>query len=92
MMKRCLSCNGSGRVMGGGMMMADCDNCDGRGKIQEADDELEYLQLKTTDSFKNAIDKIKKIDNTLSDDQAEKIFKDELDRTKDEKPSKKSRK
>lgn len=32
---RCVPCGGSGIVMGGGMMMKDCFECDGRGKIHE---------------------------------------------------------
>ena len=28
---RCNVCNGSGKVMGGGMMIKDCDECDGLG-------------------------------------------------------------
>jgi RecJ-like exonuclease len=30
---RCKNCVGSGKVMGGGMLMADCDECEGVGKL-----------------------------------------------------------
>lgn len=34
-MKRCPCCSGSGKVLGGGMLTKDCDNCDGLGKLPE---------------------------------------------------------
>lgn len=30
---RCKTCIGSGRVMGGGMIIHDCDDCEGTGKL-----------------------------------------------------------
>ena len=76
--KRCIACTGSGRVMGGGMMMQDCDDCDGTGKIYIDDPELEFNEMKATKAYKNAIDKIKNTDKNLSDEAAENIFKDEF--------------
>ena len=88
----CQCCAGSGKIMGGGMIMRDCDECSGAGSIIEADDDIEYLQLKATDSYKDAIQKIKKVDPELSTEDAEEIFKKELVSLRDEKIDKKDRK
>lgn len=52
--RRCTPCAGSGKVMGGGMLFNDCDNCYGTGKIEELDkQELELLELKETLEYQN---------------------------------------
>lgn len=42
---RCLTCAGSGKVMGGGMMYRECENCEGAGKLYklETADEHKYV-------------------------------------------------
>ena len=83
--KRCTPCGGSGKVMGGGMMIHDCQPCKGSGKVSEAIDDIEYLQVKETESYQNAIKNIQKMDSNLSQEEAEDIFKSEFDKL-DEKP------
>lgn len=31
---RCFTCGGTGKIMGGGMIMKDCHTCDSTGKIE----------------------------------------------------------
>jgi hypothetical protein len=84
--KRCIPCGGSGRVMGGGMMMNDCEHCDGLGKIIVSDDDIDYLAKKQNDkeleSYKKAKKNIKSVDESITDDQAERILDDELNKSK----------
>lgn len=65
MNKRCMKCAGCGTLMGGGMIYYDCPNCNGKGNI-----ELSH--------YDEAIHKIKALDASLSDDEAKKIFDDEM--------------
>lgn len=83
---RCNTCVGSGRVMGGGMMQQDCDDCDGRGKIF-IDDEKEFVIDKHSKHYKEAIKNIKNIHEGITNEKAEEIFEDELKKInlKDEK-------
>jgi hypothetical protein len=78
--KRCIPCAGSGKLMGGGMMINDCDHCRGSGKITQPNDEIDYLQLKTTESYKKAIDSIKSSDDKITHEKAEEMFKEEFDK------------
>jgi len=80
MKKRCIPCNGSGRVMGGGMMLSDCEHCDGKGKIDEPENELEFLLTKDSKRYQEAKEKIKKLDPVMSDTAAEQILDEELNR------------
>ena len=73
-MKRCINCQGSGRVLGGGMMHRDCEDCGGTGKT---------LDIKETDSYKNAINEIAEKTN-ISTDEATEIFDDEFKKLKDD--------
>lgn len=87
MQKRCLPCNGSGKMMGGGMLTINCEHCHGVGKIEEPEieNELDYLQMQSTESFKKAIANIKALDKNITDDEAEKVFKSELYKLRDDK-------
>lgn len=90
--KRCTPCGGSGRVMGGGMMMTDCDYCDGVGKVAIVDeDEIDTLLAKETDHYKEAIKGIKAIDVNITDEQADKMFKEELTKIKAKEKKKKEK-
>lgn len=79
MLKRCIPCCGSGRVMGGGMIMSDCDHCEGRGKVKVVEDDIGFLEEKTTVSYNEAIDRIKKETN-LPDKEAKEVFDKEVKR------------
>lgn len=77
MISRCKSCLGSGRVMGGGMIFKDCEHCDGDGKISDIPTKTvadPRLIDKRTARYKSAIKRIKELDATITDDQAEKMF------------------
>src|SRR5690242_1838328 len=73
---RCMNCNGSGKLMGGGMMMIDCDNCFGKGKI--SDGKITIDDIKNTDSYRDAVQNIRAMNPVLTKDQAEKLFDDEF--------------
>lgn len=75
---RCLPCYGSGQVLGGGMIQKDCEECDGRGKIEETIDDMEYLKVRSTESYDNAINKIKSLHPSISDEKAKELFENEL--------------
>lgn len=75
--KRCIPCGGSGKAMGGGMILADCDHCDGHGKIDVPPDEIEYLLAKNTEHYNKAKDEIKELGN-LSDKEAETILDENI--------------
>ena len=81
--KRCACCNGSGRVMGGGMMHQECDDCEGRGRIYVSEvKEVKPNEInKETDEYKKAIKKIKKLSPEISDSDAEKMFEKAWDET-----------
>lgn len=81
---RCASCYGSGKIMGGGMIMKSCDQCNGHGKIEVADDDIDYLLKKGTDHYKQAKDRIKQSDSSLTDEDAEQMLDEEL--SKQDKP------
>lgn len=76
--KRCLICQGSGRVMGGGMIFHDCKDCDGFGKIKNIGDEISYLQITQSESYKDAVADIKKMDPKLTTDDADKLLQKQL--------------
>jgi RecJ-like exonuclease len=75
---RCKDCGGSGRVMGGGMMMWDCETCDGVGKIRKVDDEVADLEMRQTASYRKAIEEIKNMDSSITEEKAQEIFDREL--------------
>jgi hypothetical protein len=77
--KKCMVCAGSGKVMGGGMMMWDCDDCDGNGKI------LIIEEPKDSASYKEAIESIKALDPSIDDEKAKEIFDEEFKKI-DDKP------
>lgn len=81
--KRCNVCYGSGRVMGGGMMQHDCEECDGTGKIYFVENdiaELEKLKNEHNKSYDKAIKEITNLDPNLSEEKAKEIFDEEFKR------------
>lgn len=80
--KRCVPCGGSGQVRGGGMIMINCEHCEGSGKIIIEDDDLDYLVTKQQESYQKAKKNIKAIDENITDEQAERILDDELNKSK----------
>lgn len=84
-LERCDVCVGSGKVMGGGMIFHSCDKCLGVGKLAQS---VDIVMSKDSDGYRRAKDKIKSLDDTMSDEQAEKLLDDELG-IKNEKPQNK---
>lgn len=80
--KRCNRCSGTGRVMGGGMIMWDCKHCDGTGKIFE---EPDFEMKKDTEEYKKTKKKIKDLDPKMTEKQAEKLLDEELVKLKGKK-------
>ena len=73
---RCLLCAGSGRLMGGGMIYKDCDDCGGKGKIIS----LEIVMQKDSSEYKSSLEKIKLLDDNMTNEQAKKLLDDELNK------------
>ena len=60
------------------MITAECDYCEGRGKVYHEDNELAYLEkhkdaLKSSDGYKESKDKLKK-KLKVSDEKAEELL------------------
>jgi hypothetical protein len=77
---RCKICNGSGKVMGGGMMMTECDECEGVGRVAVIKDDIGELNVRTTESYKKAIEEICAINSSITEEQAKKMFDQELEK------------
>jgi DnaJ-class molecular chaperone len=77
MSNRCKVCTGSGRVMGGGMIMKDCDHCNGYGTVNEQSQPVIKID-KESKGYKEAINSIKALDSSMTDDQAKDIFEKEF--------------
>ncbi len=78
---RCKPCGGSGRVMGGGMILADCETCDGAGKIYVDEPVAKKVDItidRSSKHYKEAIKKIKALSKDMTEEQAESIFAEEL--------------
>ena len=79
---RCNVCNGSGKVMGGGMMMRKCYECSGTGRVVIPEDDIEYLIAKESDSYKEIKKKISDTHKDLSEGEIETILDQELENSK----------
>lgn len=79
-MQRCDICIGSGKVMGGGMIYKSCEKCLGAGKLSLKKDceHFDIEMVKGNVIYNNALDKIKALDASMSDEQAEKLLDEEL--------------
>lgn len=76
---RCLSCYGSGTVMGGGMIYIDCPQCIGFNKII---DESKVKPDKRSSIYRDAVNKIAKLHN-VDVKKAAAIFDDEFSKIED---------
>lgn len=70
---RCLYCQGSGEMIGGGMIRVECDQCEGTGKPLPRL-EIDYKKAKQTKSYKSAKARLKDKNSNLTDEAAEKIL------------------
>lgn len=73
-MIRCMPCAGSGKIMGGGMLIQDCVSCDGLGKLEKD------LKTREAESYSKAIKEIKALYKNMTDDEAKKIFDEEFEK------------
>lgn len=71
-MSRCLSCNGSKIMMGGGMIKISCDQCGGTGK------KIEIKVDKRSKAYKKAKAEIKALSDTITDKEAEDMLDDKI--------------
>lgn len=76
--KRCIPCGGSGKVMGGGMLIVDCGDCNGYGKIEECDDEIEYLTFKQSESYQKAVKDITEANPGIEQSKVETMLNEEI--------------
>lgn len=78
--KRCPVCIGGGEIMGGGMIMKDCPNCDGYGTITEgvAPSKAKAVSVdRRSRSYRDAITKIMDL-HKVDREEAVKIFDEEF--------------
>jgi len=80
---RCSICVGSGKVMGGGMMLRSCTECGGLGIIEEEKKKDIEESIKSTPHYKDAIDNIKALNPTITEEDAKKMFSEELKKIED---------
>ena len=85
-LKKCRACAGSGKIMGGGMMIKDCHECNGIGKISEIKPEPDIKTIKQTESYRQAKSRLMEKSPDLTNEEAEKLLDDAFER---EKPRKK---
>lgn len=71
---RCKSCIGSGKQVGGGMIMVNCPECKGDGFI--APPKID----KQSQHYKTAIKNLKKINADMTDAEAEALFEKEYNK------------
>lgn len=77
--KRCPVCVGGGEIMGGGMIMKDCPNCDGYGTLDITKPVTVVVADKRSKSYRDAITKIMDL-HKVDRDEAVKIFDEEFDK------------
>lgn len=70
-MTLCVRCGGSGKYLGNGMMMADCNLCDDDSQPSEL---ITPKIDRKSKSYQNAIKDIMKLNPTISRPDAVKIF------------------
>lgn len=66
--------------MGGGMMSQECDDCDGHGRMHVSEDEINFLEVKQTEAYEKAKKRLIKKQPSLSDEDAEKLLDEELEK------------
>lgn len=80
----CYRCGGSGRYMGNGMMMTDCDLCDDSGTPIKDDKPKEKASLAMVNrkgkSYQAAIKDIMSLNPDISRTEAAKMFDEAFDK------------
>jgi hypothetical protein len=75
---KCTRCNGTGKYMGNGMIMANCYLCDDEGDMVETNavvSEIDQIDRKS-ESYKKAIKDIRAVNPGISKKEAVKMFND----------------
>ena len=75
----CIRCGGTGRYLGNGMMMADCNLCDDGQYLPEKSEKSEKSEKnpkinRKSASYKKAIKDIMLLNQEISRDEAVKMF------------------
>lgn len=93
-LQRCVPCGGSGKMMGGGMLLKDCEHCEGKGKINIDDEDLDILLGKQTEHYQKAKAELQAIAPSMNGEEVEKILDEEIKKEsrKDDLITKKPRK
>ena len=72
--QRCQPCGGAGIIEAGGFMKKDCNHCNGSGTIKIIEADIDFLLAKSTEAYQGAKEKIKALDDKLTDSQAEALL------------------
>lgn len=86
---RCKNCVGSGRVRGRGMMQIECETCYGTGRVIQISDEVEFLNIKHSEAYQNARERLRTEAPSLTEEEAETMLDEAF---KNESPPKRGRK
>lgn len=52
---RCFHCQGSGKIMGGGMIYHECDECNGKGKVNAPRHRDDSVSVNNSNNLNNNI-------------------------------------
>lgn len=81
--KTCSNCSGGGKVMGMGMIQADCPACDGDGRIVD-----EVRSIKETKGYQSAKQRLQDSHPELSEEEAEEMLDDAFEKETSKKKKK----
>ena len=79
--QRCQPCGGSGLIEAGGFVKKDCTACNGSGTIKIIEADIEVLLAKSTEHYQTAKNRIKAIDPSITDKEAEDLLDEQLKST-----------
>lgn len=76
----CSLCAGQGQIMGNGMIMKECSQCDGHGDYEPSTKYNAQKINKRSKAYKQAIEEIMALNPSISRVEAAKMFEDTYDR------------
>ena len=81
MTRRCWACGGTGDLMGSGMMLKECHHCEGFGTLDEPKAVTPVVTVdRKSKSYKEAIEKIMKLNPKYTREDAVKVFDAKFDK------------